>query len=70
MTADYQVNIVNIISFNFNSICSIIIAKLKTSGSLNSPIIPNKVDTGYDGISYHTTFSKSSSCGHQGAVTK
>ena len=54
-TADQQVNTVNIISFNFNSIHSVIIAKLKTRRSQNSAIIQHKVDTSSDGniMPYH-----------------
>ena len=43
-----QVAIMTINSFSFDCICSVIIAKLKTTYSQNNAIIQYKIDTGSD----------------------
>ena len=55
MTAEKQEDTVNITSFNFNSIISVIIATLEIISSKISVIILFKVDTGSDGniMPYH-----------------
>ena len=42
--SDKKVDMMNINSFSFNIICSVITAKLKTSSSQNNAVIHSKID--------------------------
>ena len=60
-----QVDLVNITSFNFNSVRSVILGRLDTSNTQNSVEISFKIQTVMATI-HHTVYSKLCSLGHQG----
>ena len=46
IVADKQGGVMSINSFSFNNLCSVVVAKLKTSHNQNSTIIQHKIEAG------------------------